>query len=256
WWLRFYDNDLYGICSNRYQYMWVVDDYNNNIYKRYLCGEAVLDFATPGSKPRGLTFDGTYLWHVDDDTTPVIYRLDPNDGSSTLNFNAPGTEATGIAWDFDNSVLWHCDSVTDLIYKLDPTDGTVLDSFAAPGGKPYGLEWFEGYLYNVDPTDRNIYKLDPADGAVVKTIPVPPDVGAAATSPQAPWGIMFDGLVWVIGDYAEGGYLWGLYLPEDETEVVLGGMEIFVPTFSDPDGSMVLRRCFTNNSGGNVTIKK
>jgi len=246
---------MYGICTDRYQYMWLVR--YQTIYKLYLCGGAVVDFATPGSVPRGLTFDGTYLWHVDDAATPVIYRLDPNDGSSTLNFNAPGTEARGLAWDFDNSVLWHCDSATDLIYKLDPADGTVLDSFAAPGPLPYGLEWFEGYLYNVDKTDRNIYKINPVGGAVVKTIPIPPDVGDKDTSPQAPWGIMFDGLIWVISDSSTTlAYLWSLYLPEDETEVVLGGMEIFVPTFSHPNGSMVLRRCFINNSGGNVTIKK
>lgn len=253
---RYGSNRLYGICTDRYQYMWIVDDEPNKICKHYLCKEAVLDFATPGTYPRGLTYDGTYLWHVDDATTPVIYRLDPNDGSSTLNFNAPGTEATGLAWDFDNSVLWHCDKATDLIYKLDPADGTVLDSFAAPGGDPCGLEWFEGYLYNLDKTDRKIYKINPVGGAVVKTIPLPPVVDSGATSPQSPWGVMFDGLVWVISDNTSAGFLWGLYLPEDETEVVLGGMEIFVPTFSHPNGSMVLRRCFSNNSGGNVTIRK
>jgi len=250
-------NKFTGICTDRYQYLWMVDDDTNLIYKRYLYGGTVLSFTYPGGTPRGLTFDGTYLWYVDDATTPVIYRLDPNDGSSTLNFNAPGTDAEDIAWDFDNSVLWHCDSATALIYKLDPTDGTVLDSFAAPGGKPMGLEWFEGYLYNLDQTDRKIYKINPVGGAVVKTIPLPPSLGFVSNSPLLPWGIMFDGLVWVVSDAKlSGGYLWGLYLPEDETEVVLGGMEIFVPTFSHPDGSMVLRRCFTNNSGGNVTIKK
>ncbi|GAI66669.1 unnamed protein product, partial [marine sediment metagenome] len=144
------DNRYYGICSDRYQYMWVMDNDVRKIYKRYLCGLPILNFATPGGTPKDLTFDGTYLWHVDDADTPKIYRLDPNDGSSTLNFDAPGTWATGIAWDFDNDVLWHCDRTTDLIYKLDPTDGTDLGSFASPGGYPAGLEWFEGYLYNVD----------------------------------------------------------------------------------------------------------
>jgi len=245
-----------AICSDRYQYIWLVDISGKKIYKRYLYGGGILDFAAPGATPKGLTFDGTYLWHVDDAATPICYRLDPNDGASTLNWNLPGTEATGIAWDFDNDVLWHCDSATDLIYKLDPTDGTVLDSFAAPGPKPYGLGWFDGYLYNLDQTDRNIYKINPVGGAVVKTIPIPPDVDGSDTSPQSPWGVMFDGLVWVIMDYGMSAYPWALYLPEDETEVELGGMEIFVPTFSHPNGSMVLRRCFTNNSGGDVTIKK
>jgi len=248
---------MYGICTDRYQYLWIYA--NSVIYKKYLYGGAILNFAAPGTIGKGLTYDGTYLWNADDDyTTPKIYRLDPNDGSSTLNFDPPATDPTGLAWDFDNSVLWHCDSGTDLIYKLNPATGAVLDSFAAPGPKPYGLEWFDGYLYNLDQTDRNIYKINPVGGAVVKTIPIPPDVDTYSSSPQYPWGIMFDGLVWVISDYytPTTAYLWGLYLPEDETEVILGGMEIFVPTFLDPDGSMVLRRCFTNNSGGDVIIKK
>jgi len=245
---------LKGICSDRYQYMWFVG-YYSKIHKNYLYGEEILNFDSPGSRPRGLTYDGTYLWLVDDATPPVIYRLDTNDGSSTLNFDAPGTEATGIAWDFDNSVLWHCDEATALIYKLNPATGAVLDSFAAPGPKPCGLEWFEGYLYNLDQTDRNIYKIDPVGGAVVKTIPLPP---VNNNYLRYPWGVMFDGLVWAISDYNPTLtlYQWRLYLPEDETEVALGGMEIFVPTFSHPDGSMVLRRCFTNNSGSDVTIKK
>lgn len=260
-WRRRYclaDNKLYGICSDRYQYEWVVNLSTRKIYKRYLCGAAILDFDPPGVQPRDLTFDGTYLWFVDAAATAVIYRLDPDDGSSTLNFNAPagGAAATGLAWDFDNSVLWYCDSTTDLIYKLDPADGTVLDSFAAPGSYPYGLEWVDGYLYNLDGIDKKIYKINPVGGAVVKTIALPPDVGAVTTSPQQPWGVMFDGLVWVITDYAENAYPWALYLPEDETKVELGGMEVFAPTFSDPNGSMVLRRHFTNNSGGDVTIRK
>lgn len=34
------------------------------------------------------------------------------------------------------------------------------------------------------------------------------------------------------------------------------GTEILAPTFADPDGEMILRRYFTNASGGNVTIEE
>lgn len=35
-----------------------------------------------------------------------------------------------------------------------------------------------------------------------------------------------------------------------------GGTEVLVPTFADPNGSMVIRRYFTNNSGGAITVEE
>ena len=39
-------------------------------------------------------------------------------------------------------------------------------------------------------------------------------------------------------------------------QLLHGGTEILPPTFADPNGLMVLRRYFTNSSGGNVTIEE
>jgi hypothetical protein len=35
-----------------------------------------------------------------------------------------------------------------------------------------------------------------------------------------------------------------------------GGTEILIPTFADPNGSMVMRRYLRNNSGGNITVQE
>lgn len=260
------ENILYGVCSDRYQYAWLASGITpNRIYKKYLYGGSILDFATPQGDGRGLTFDGTYLWLSDAKAgLEKIYRLNRDTGTEIFSFAAPAGDPTGLAWDFDNDVLWHCDEVTDLIYKLDPANGGILDSFASPGPQPCGLEWYGGYLWNLDGTNRLIYKINPVGGAVLETRPLPPVISGetypAQNSPEEPWGVMFDGIMWVISDEKTAtnnrGWLWGLCLPEDNTNVELGGMEIFTPTFSGPNGSMVLRRCFINHSGGDVTIRK
>jgi hypothetical protein len=39
-------------------------------------------------------------------------------------------------------------------------------------------------------------------------------------------------------------------------ELQYGGMEVLVPTFANPNGEMIIRRFFTNDSGGGVTIEE
>lgn len=79
-----------------------------------MSGEVIKSFATPGTGPVSLAFDGKYLWHCDYDTD-LIYQLDLN-GVVIKSFATPGIYPTGLA--FDGKYLWHCDSGTDLIYQL------------------------------------------------------------------------------------------------------------------------------------------
>jgi hypothetical protein len=39
-------------------------------------------------------------------------------------------------------------------------------------------------------------------------------------------------------------------------QLCYGGSEVLYPTFADPDGAMILRRYFTNSSGGDVTVRE
>ena len=56
-------------------------------------------------------------------------------------FDAPGPEARGLAW--DGQYLWCADADDDLIYKLDPNTGTFVDallvSVSSLGGG--GITW-------------------------------------------------------------------------------------------------------------------
>jgi hypothetical protein len=40
------------------------------------------------------------------------------------------------------------------------------------------------------------------------------------------------------------------------TQLEYGGTEVLQPVFADPNGSMIIRRYFTNNSGGGITVEE
>lgn len=79
-----------------------------------MSGEVIKSFAAPSAAPRGLTFDGKYLWHCDNGTD-LIYQLDL-DGKGIKSFAAPSSNPPGLT--FDGKHLWHCDHNTGLIYQL------------------------------------------------------------------------------------------------------------------------------------------
>jgi len=161
-------------------------------------GTWVRNWATPTGRPRGLTWDGTYLWHSEN-TADYIYQLDPSDGSQTGGFPSLGPTPRGLAWDgeylwsvsdtagyiyqtttggskvggfvslgpdpyglvWDGTYLWNTDYTANYIYQMN-TDGTKAGGFASPGPDPYGLAWDGTYLWNVDGSANYIYQLDTA----------------------------------------------------------------------------------------------
>ena len=120
-------------------------------------------FDSPGSAPRGLAFDGTYLWNADS-SNDKIYKLDTS-GNVINSFDSPGFAPDGLA--FDGTYLWNADRWSDpnwmreggKIYKLD-TSGNVINSFDPPGTIPRGLAFDGTYLWNADGSNDKIYKLD------------------------------------------------------------------------------------------------
>ncbi|UCE20051.1 MAG: hypothetical protein JSV84_06830 [Gemmatimonadota bacterium] len=94
----------------------------------------VKEFDTPGPEPRGLTWDGTYLWCADAEEDS-IFKIDPESGqvihsfyfSMTFEFSRGG----GIAWSGDGA-LWATRST--YFYKLDANTGQSITNFHCPGG--------------------------------------------------------------------------------------------------------------------------
>ena len=143
-----------------------------------IAGTVISSFASPSTYPRGLAFDGTYLWNAD--ASPgMIYKLNAS-GTVIASFSSPSTYPRGLA--FDGTYLWNADSNTDIIYKLN-TSGTVIFSFLSPSTGPAGLTWDGTYLLNADENKDRIYKLN-TSGTVIFSF-LSPSIG--------PTGLTWDG---------------------------------------------------------------
>jgi len=101
-------------------------------------GTQVGGFASLSPTPKGLVWDGTYLWYADD-TAGYVYQL-KEDGTQVGGFVPPGPGSRGLTW--DGAYLWHADRTANYIYHL-KTDGTQVGGFASPTDNPGGLSWAE-----------------------------------------------------------------------------------------------------------------
>ena len=119
-------------------------------------GEIVKSFATPGTVPTGITFDGKNLW-IADRKAKLIYCVNPKNGEVIRSIPSPGYWPMGLTW--DGEALWNADvkggialseNYDGKIYRIDPKDGTILKTIDAPSTTPRGLAWDGKYLWCVD----------------------------------------------------------------------------------------------------------
>jgi len=179
--------------------LWVSEGGNADIYKGMIFkidtnGNILSSFTAPGQnsqgpRPKGLAFDGTYLWNVDylDDK---IYKLTKS-GNIISSISVPSGISSGLAWDGEN--LWVSEWFSYKIYKIDPANGQILKSFNAPDFEdkyPYGLAWDGTHLWVSN--SNGIYMLDPETASVL----------ASCTDSDVKYGNAY-GLTW------DGQYLWG-----------------------------------------------
>lgn len=143
-------------------------------------------FATPGQgDPRGLAWDGSYLWMAEDDTKS-LYRIDTLDGSVVDTINTPGNSNTqGLTW--DGSHLWHAE-YDGRVYKIDPVAKIVVLSFNTPTSRPTGLAWDGTYLWTASYQDDKIYQFSAVDGSLINEF---------ASPTTNPWGLTWsDSTLW------------------------------------------------------------
>jgi hypothetical protein len=216
--------------------------------------EGPLSFLAPDGRPRGLAWDGTHLWVVAglDSSDPIIYQLDPTDGSVLNSFRAPGTGHRDLTW--DGEALWYSGHGPRTIFRLDPADGTILNEFESPRGpdsQPRGLAWDGEHLWHSDAAgpERLMFRLDPETGEVLDVFPSPVTLPVALewdgehlwTSQLTSSGdiVRFDVLGNVIDTMAspaeataglaydaEGGFMWMSDYAEDEETVLIRRVRI------------------------------
>lgn len=116
----------------------------------------VSQFTVPGSSPRGLAWDGSALWLVDN--LENVYKLDPS-GNVLSSFSITFT-ASGLAW--DGSALWiNSDSFSGPVYKLDPS-GNVIGSLNVGYWPNSGVAWDGVNFWIGDYNSSQMHKHSPS----------------------------------------------------------------------------------------------
>ena len=167
-------------------YLWLVERDEKKVYQLDFAGNVLDSFPTPGEGPAGIAFKDDSFW-LSDDADDLVYKLNIF-GTVIDTFSSPGAWPAGLS--HDGSYLWHADQSTKLIYQLDAS-GNTINSFGSPGNGPFGLVNVGGFVWHTDWTKDKIYKLNTA-GAVLESQDAPV---------LNPVGLTFDGSnFWIVDD--------------------------------------------------------
>jgi hypothetical protein len=133
----------------------------------------VASYQIPG-KASGLAWDGTYLYsglYAAPGDDNLIYKIDPSDGTYTLQCAGPFTSAYGLT--FDGTNLW----TTDHPNSSQPANaiqfnmsGGQVSTFALPATYMSGIEWDNNRFWTCcyyNP-DGMVYKLTSAGGIITQ----------------------------------------------------------------------------------------
>ncbi len=91
----------------------------------------ISSFPSPGPEPRGLAWDGAYLWCAEY-SAGKIFKLDPSTGAKVDSFSFPlQSDFGGITWGSEDQI-WVANGI--YVYEIDPASGDTLGLFRCPGG--------------------------------------------------------------------------------------------------------------------------
>lgn len=132
-----------------------------------LVGSIVNSFDVPAKQPRGLAWDGKFLW-LGETSEGLIYKISPLNGEVIATINFPGSRLTGISWNGD--VLWMADYDENVIYGIEPSNGEVVEKLYSPGQAPTGLAPDGNTIWISDENGR-IYQFDVTQGEIIQILP-------------------------------------------------------------------------------------
>ena len=178
----------------------------------------ITSFATPASKPTGLTYGGSNLISCDFDTDK-IYVHDGITADIITSFATPGSAPDGLTYDglnliscdsglnkifvhdgvtdtittsfasplsnisgltYDGTNLISCDTAAlDTIYVHTGISATITTSFAAPGPNIKGLTYDGTNLISFDDTNNKIYVHDGITASILTSFSATNDIGLA-----------------------------------------------------------------------------
>jgi len=215
-------------------------------------GVIIQTFASPDVRPSGLGFDGENLWVVTDGPIPMLWKLDPTDGSVLDSMLAPVAESV-LGLDHDGNALWGSTQVPEEVFSASSSDGSVISSFTSPMAAPTGIVWDGLDLWHAG-TGADLQLLNKNDGSMIRSLPAPGQlaprgmawdgttlwlVDAAGTNDDAIYQldpatgaakIVFvpagDPLTWMSGLTYDGKYLWMSDLEDAEIHKVELGLHV------------------------------
>ena len=133
-------------------------------------GEILASFRAPGTAPRDLAFDGTFLWLLDDEAR-TLYQLDPATGTVRGTHALSAAHPQGITWAAGR--LWIADEATGSIMRVAQNFRTVETTVAAPGAhlRLGGLADDGATLWSgtIAGWSSRVNQVDPQTGAVLRS---------------------------------------------------------------------------------------
>lgn len=170
-------NNLDGIIDDSVWFRFKVLEYSTPTL--------IIRYDSPSTCPRGLTWDGSYIWTSDIDSDKIYKHNMDVTLSTAATYDSPSQAPYGLAWDGIN--IWSCD-VNDKIYKHN-MDGTLSVAETYTVLDPIGINWDGANFWTCDNTADKIYKHN-----MDETLSVAETYNSPGISPT--------GLVWI------GSHLW------------------------------------------------
>lgn len=126
---------------------------------------AIIDFTIDVSAdiydPVGMTWDGQYLWVVDDENDFEAHQINPWTGEILTTFavnpgNLDEPDTEGITW--DGSHLWVMES-SGILGKY-TTTGELVDTLSLGRSESDGITWHEGFFWYTNKTNGKVFQID------------------------------------------------------------------------------------------------
>lgn len=123
--------------------------------------DMVIDVSGDIYDPEGMTWDGTYLWVVDDENDFEVHQIDPVTGDvisvfavNPAGLPVPDTEA--ITW--DGTHLWVMES-TGVLGKY-TTTGELVDTLNVIAGELDGVTWNDNTFWFTNKENGEVFQID------------------------------------------------------------------------------------------------